>query len=109
MKILHVGKYYPPFAGGLENFVSDLISTHQAGGIRSEILVHQHPSSQHISLEENVQLGIERVPTYGTILYAPVSPYFPFALSRKIKLFRPDIIHLHLPNTSAFYWLKCSF
>jgi len=36
------------------------------------------------------------------LLYAPVSPAFPFWLARAIREFQPDLLHLHLPNTSAF-------
>ncbi|AHE98500.1 glycosyl transferase family 1 [Thioalkalivibrio paradoxus ARh 1] len=40
--------------------------------------------------------------SYGQLLYAPISPGFPLALSRAIRSFRPDLLHFHLPNTSAF-------
>ena len=45
---------------------------------------------------------IYRAPSYGRLLYAPVSPAFPFWLARAIREFQPDLLHLHLPNTSAF-------
>ena len=34
-----------------------------------------------------------------------LSPTFPFWLHRAIRQFRPDLLHLHLPNTSAFWAL----
>ena len=48
---------------------------------------------------------VRRVPSYGTLLYAPLSPGFPAALRRQIRDFKPDLLHLHLPNTSAFWVL----
>ncbi|NJM13154.1 MAG: glycosyltransferase, partial [Synechococcaceae cyanobacterium SM1_2_3] len=48
---------------------------------------------------------IYRAPCYGRLLYAPVSPAFPLWLARAIREFRPDLLHLHLPNTSAFWAL----
>ena len=48
---------------------------------------------------------IYRAPSYGRLLYAPVSPAFPFWLHRAIRECRPDLLHLHLPNTSAFWAL----
>lgn len=45
------------------------------------------------------------VPCYGRWLYTPVSPGFPLVLKRAIHDFKPHILHLHLPNTSAFWVL----
>jgi rhamnosyl/mannosyltransferase len=36
------------------------------------------------------------------MLYVPLSPTFPWWLNRVIRDFAPDLLHLHLPNTSAF-------
>jgi rhamnosyl/mannosyltransferase len=49
-----------------------------------------------------------RVHCYGTLLYAPISPAFIFALRKAIQVFRPDILHFHVPNTSAFWALLLS-
>jgi len=38
-------------------------------------------------------------------LYAPVSPAFPLLLARSLRTFEPDLLHLHVPNTSAFWAL----
>ncbi len=50
-------------------------------------------------------MTIYRAPCYGRLLYAPISPTFPFWLARAIREFQPDLLHLHLPNTSAFWAL----
>jgi len=100
LRILHIGKFFPPFAGGMENFLADLMLAQAKQGNTVAALVHNHQSST----EEHGPL-IYRVPCYGRLLYAPISPHFPFWLHRVIKEFQPQILHLHLPNTSAFWAL----
>ena len=33
MRVLHIGKFYPPFAGGMEYFLADLMRAQQAQGL----------------------------------------------------------------------------
>ena len=40
MRVLHVGKFYPPFAGGMEYFLADLVRAQQALGLEVAALVH---------------------------------------------------------------------
>ena len=102
MKILHIGKFYPPFAGGMENFLADLLQAQIKQGIDARALVHDHrlPWQKHPDKEDK---NIQRVPCFGRLLYVPLSPQFPWYLHRAIQQFQPDILHLHLPNTSAFW------
>jgi rhamnosyl/mannosyltransferase len=102
MRILHIGKYFPPFAGGIENFTGDLLPALAEIGVETAALVHQHePAGAAV----NDPAAITRVPSYGRLLYAPISPGFPLALSRLLDSFRPDLLHIHMPNTSAFWAL----
>lgn len=108
MKVLHLGKFYPPFAGGIENFMGDLLPALENLGVKVFALVHNHHFYRRLSATINNNSNLLRVPCYGTLLYAPISPYFPIALKKSIFSFAPNILHLHLPNTSAFYALFCS-
>ncbi len=105
MKILHIGKYYPPFSGGIENFMANLLPKLASEKTQIHALVHNH--QWHLTAEEQLyhQVRVIRIPSYGRILFAPVSPLFGFYLYREIKTFQPDIIHIHMPNTSAFWLL----
>ncbi|MCV6636951.1 glycosyltransferase [Candidatus Albibeggiatoa sp. nov. NOAA] len=110
MRILHVGKYYPPFAGGIENFLTDLIQAQVSQKLQVAALVHDHESHWRrffspVKAEIKTNPIIYRVPSYGRLLYAPISPQFLFWMNRTIKRYQPDILHFHLPNTSALWAL----
>lgn len=116
--VLHVGKYFPPFSGGMENFLAGLLKTFAREGIETPALVHDHRASLRAKATRESINGIEqrgyapddpksirvyRTPSFGRVLYTPVSPQFPFCLSQVIRAERPAILHLHLPNPSAFW------
>jgi glycosyltransferase involved in cell wall biosynthesis len=104
LRILHIGKYYPPFSGGIENFLQDLLLSHIKSGLEVAAIVHNHDSSvRKTKIERYESVLVYRVPSYGKFLYAPVSPLFPFVLIKAVNEFKPDIIHLHMPNTSCFW------
>ena len=106
MRVLHIGKYYPPFAGGIEHFLADLLPALQTRGIAAAALVHdEQPRRRSQWPASDAAIPIYRAPCRGRLLYAPVSPRFPLWLARAIREFRPDLLHLHLPNTSAFWAL----
>jgi glycosyltransferase involved in cell wall biosynthesis len=113
MNILHIGKYYPPFMGGIENFMQLLLAEQVKQGCSVKAIVHQHnlPSpiyASKIQSDEIDDVEIIRVTTYGRLLFAPISPSFPYHLNKIIKSFKPDILHIHVPNTSAFWVLFSS-
>ena len=41
MRILHIGKYCPPVAGGMERFLGDLVGAQRAAGHDVSVLVHE--------------------------------------------------------------------
>ena len=104
MRVLHVGKFYPPFAGGMEYFLADLLAAQTKLGLQVAALVHDEgPGWQaHIAPLGTQRPLVYRVPCLGRLLYAPLSPSFPYWLNQVIREFDPQLLHLHLPNTSAF-------
>jgi len=103
-KILHIGKYYPPFMGGIETFMGHLLPELNTAGVENTVLCHHHVFAHPHRRETIDTVRIERVKSFGRILFAPISPGFGVHLKRLIKELNPDLIHIHLPNTSAF-WL----
>ncbi|WP_051328498.1 glycosyltransferase [Desulfatirhabdium butyrativorans] len=103
-RVLHIGKYYPPIAGGIENFLFDLLPALVGHRIEPALLVHEDRKAPY---PPGTFDGIPAfcAPAYGTLLYAPVSPRFPQCLQQAIVRFRPDLLHIHVPNTSAFWAL----
>lgn len=109
MKVLHIGKYFPPYAGGMETYLRDLMAAQARQGIGIAALVHQSGLSL-TSRDESYQAGHQALPVtraavWARLLFTPVSPTFPWLLSRLIRRHRPDILHLHMPNVSAFWAL----
>jgi glycosyltransferase involved in cell wall biosynthesis len=108
MRVLHLGKYYAPYAGGIENFMLDLVNATHTRGVANAVLVHQSGATQagfDDRLTEDQSELLFRARCYGQLAYAPISPGFGLALSRMIRQFKPELLHLHLPNTSAFWAL----
>jgi len=107
MRVLHIGKFFAPFAGGIENFMLDLLRACHAEGVSQACLVHEAPGPRDAGgMDFEFLDRFQRVPTLGQISYAPVSPGFARAMERMLREFRPDVLHLHVPNTSAFWALK---
>ena len=75
--------------------------------MKSTAIVHDEPF-QRKGNTRHCGLNISHVPCFGHVLYAPVSPTFPLIMNRMLKTFRPDILHFHVPNTSAFWALLIS-
>jgi rhamnosyl/mannosyltransferase len=109
LKILHIGKYFAPFNGGLENYQRDVMVALAARGIQSAALVHQHElsfTSKKMTLDvHGLQLPLVKAATWIKVLFTPISPGFCWHLRRLIKSFKPDVLHLHMPNPSAFWAL----
>lgn len=101
MRILHIGKYYPPVPGGMERFLSDLARAQRAAGHDVSVLVHD---DGHTDLRAD-PAWVLRCPVWLRLFFAPISPLFPLWLHRAILRHDPDVIHIHMPNLSAFWAL----
>jgi glycosyltransferase involved in cell wall biosynthesis len=101
MRILHIGKYYPPVPGGMERFLGDLVEAQRAAGHDVAVLVHDDGRTQG----RQDPSWLLRCPVWLRLMFTPISPRFPFWLRRAIAAHSPDVIHMHVPNVSAFWAL----
>ncbi|QJR16534.1 glycosyltransferase [Usitatibacter palustris] len=99
MRILHVGKFFPPVAGGMERFLGDLVQAQRASGHDVTVLVHEHPASDGAKDPS----WVLRCPVWLRLIFAPISPTFMLWLHRAIRSREPDVIHFHVPNLGAFW------
>lgn len=104
LRVLHVGKYFPPVRGGIEIFLKDLVEALGKAGVHCEALVHQ-PLARRPPTGQEGAVKVRRAYSFGEFLFAPVSPGFPVCLLSALAACKPDIVHLHLPNVSAFWIL----
>jgi rhamnosyl/mannosyltransferase len=94
MKVLQVGKYYPPHWGGMETALKD-ISESLAGKVQLEVLVaNQGPRRDE---EPKPGFHLTRLPRWRTLFSQPLTP----GLLTEFFSRRADIVHLHEPNPLA--------
>lgn len=102
MRILHLGKYYAPERGGIERHTQALAEYCVGHGDRVGALVHQRPGCWRSGEETLNGVVVRRVGCLAAPVYTPVSPTFPWHLSRMLHELQPQVLHLHLPNPSCF-------
>ena len=110
MRILHVGKYYPPYRGGMETALQHLAEGLLEGGAEVSVITAGHGAAD--SRETLRAPGTDRTGTLlraavrGVLNSQPLTPGLVGLLRREIALFAPDVVHLHLPNPlAAAAWL----
>jgi len=93
-RILHVGKYYSPVKGGIEDHLQNLCEE-----LKSRFTVEVLVANNVNKTERDIINGIKvtRVPKSGELSNIPFCPTMPIWLKR----LGADIIHLHLPNPMA--------
>lgn len=104
MRVLHLGKFYPPHPGGIERFTADLVHAQRQQGLQPAVLAHG-VAGQVAPRDEAGATPVRLVPSYGRLLFVPLSPGWLPAAARMLGESRPDLLHIHLPNPSAFQLL----
>src|SRR5262249_50447225 len=93
-RVLHIGKFYPPYMGGMETHLRDLCHS-LADLVDIEVIVAN--ASSKTTTECDGDLRIQRIGTLANIASAPICP----GLTRAIRQTPADLVHLHSPNPTA--------
>lgn len=102
IRVLHIGKFYPPHRGGMESVLYDLCEELK-GNVDLRVLVANGKGSTRIQRQEGFE--VIRVGTFGTIFSTSICPSMPYW----IKRFRADIVQIHHPNPMAnIAYLLCN-
>lgn len=94
LRALQVGKFYPPYMGGMETHLQVLCENlHPI--IKVQVVVANHGRQNR---EDWVRgINVRRAGTLFNLSAAPVCP----AMIKAIRHSRADLVHLHLPNPTA--------
>ena len=97
LRVLHISKYFYPHDGGIETVCRDVI-----------FALKRHPGTKQICFcfgdepktyaERVYDIPVIRVAPFATIKKQALSIKYYFILRKIIKRFRPDVVHVHLPN-----------
>jgi rhamnosyl/mannosyltransferase len=94
LRVLHVGKFYPPHPGGMESVLGDLCRA-LAPRVDVEVVVANEGWSTQVETVDGVP--VTRLGRWGEVLSTSLVP----GLTRFLRANRWDIIHVHHPNPMA--------
>ncbi len=94
MRVLQVGKFYPPFRGGIESHLHALCRE-LTKSITVNVIVANE--GRRLLMSEIDKVKIRRLPRLFNLKSTPVCP----TMLGEIRRAGADIIHLHLPNPFA--------
>jgi len=105
MKILQLGKFYPPDVGGIETAIYNITEELNKRGIKCDVLCS---NSKRGYKKEIIDRGsykyiVYRTKSYGKIASTSITPQMIFKLKEIIDNY--DIIHLHHPDPMANFAL----
>ncbi len=122
MRILHLGKYYPPERGGMETVLQHISEGLLARDHEIRVIVagrswlDRHEALAAVGVDDHAVTDgdgtdaargrLTRAASLGVFNSQPLTPGLPRLLRRELSEFRPDLVHVHLPNPAAcFSWL----
>ena len=108
MNILHIGKYYPPYYGGMETYLQDLNRQLVKNGHQVSVLVHNHAHGWLYAKTEHHEdqcVEVIRQAALRPVLFTPLMLGLRTTLRKLFDKTPPDVIHISWPNPSALLLL----
>lgn len=104
MRVLHLGKFFPPHAGGMERYLQLLMRGLGDFGVAQAALVHATPGAPRPQRDWVDASGarMREVPCLAQLMFVPMAPAWPLDCARLLREFDPDLLAIHAPNPSAF-------
>jgi glycosyltransferase involved in cell wall biosynthesis len=102
LRVLHLGKYYPPHMGGIETHLETLCPRLQKEIPELRIAVASDSATSSDEVFNGVR--VHRAATWFHLAGAPICP----SLISFIKRERPGLVHIHWPNPFAVLALLLS-
>ena len=94
MRVLHLGKFYPPARGGMETIL-ELICDRTSTDVDNTVLVANDAFSS--SVERHGRVNVERVPAVAKVGAVSILPTLPL----RVRKTQADLIVIHEPNPMA--------
>ncbi|MDB4048711.1 glycosyltransferase [Luminiphilus sp.] len=115
LRVLHIGKYFPPHPGGMETYLRDLLNVQKRQGLDVMALVHASKrrlfdNEESVEALDGTTYQVMRSARWFNLGFIPISPGFIWSALKAIRNFKPDLIHIHHPNASAIWllFLRCA-
>jgi rhamnosyl/mannosyltransferase len=111
-RVVHLGKYYPPSAGGIETHTQTLARAQRQLGAEVRVVVvnHADPAGRDVTFDRftptpdatdrDGDIIIHRAGRLANLAKLDVCPTLPPLLARVRREFRPHVWHLHAPNVT---------
>jgi glycosyltransferase involved in cell wall biosynthesis len=98
MKIIHLGKFYPPEYGGIETVTFDLVEGLNQQGVNADVLCSNKGKHTKVDLL-NTRYRVIRAGTLAVVNSTSISLKLITELQECIHKY--DAVHIHLPNPMA--------
>ena len=99
MKVLHLGKFYPPEPGGIETATQELAREQVRRGYQVEVLCASRSLRTQVDPPCSEEPGVVRAGSLASLNSVSISPVMIAEFTRRAR--KADICHVHMPDPMA--------